>query len=304
MNFAKELWIQANTKLHINDEEYSVRDIFETYIWFKNQWTTKEYCIGNIAQLLMLQPTFENQAIQKKLEMIKAKDEKLMQKREALHDVLWNELIWEWKTYLLHNGCIWHSGGIFQSEESETIKPAATLITKDILGFKPINKKFSIVGKNAYFLFFRIWKSIFKPNAATLKPLGDSNYCHDWSNVFHCVNHVQWASIQDQEYEIISNDRIELLKDSLNNWFSWHEKLDIKHPETLKHIVDNFLSDWENIYMISWNLYNFTELFKLDSGQELSKIDENTYKIGEKKFIYDESKGIERLDVSDETNHL
>ncbi len=298
MEFVKDLWIKQKEKLIVNNEESSVKSILNSCIWVQNQWadlkTIREYCISNIGQLLMLNPVFANQEIQEKIEAIKTKDDEIMQKRKELYPVFWNELIWEWKPYLLQNWWIWYSFGTLKSEDWITIRPSATPITNDVLWFKPINEKFSTDSKNAYFQYYQIWNNV-KPNLANLEPIENSNYSCDWENVFHWFNHVEWAII-DWKYEIINNDKVELLKDSEGDWFSWHKKAKIKYPERCEYVVDNFLFDWECVYMVSWSsVYNFTELFWLKSGNNISKIWENTYQIWEKSFTHDGLIEIKRL---------
>jgi hypothetical protein len=49
--------------------------------------TIREYFISNIGQLLMLNPVFANQEIQEKIEVIKTKDDEIIQKRKELYPV-------------------------------------------------------------------------------------------------------------------------------------------------------------------------------------------------------------------------
>jgi hypothetical protein len=126
-----------------------------------------------------------------------------------------------------------------------------------------------------------------RPNE-TFQPLGESNYWEDWIHVYHTRNLVAWAKIKDGKYEIIKNDQMEILIDSLHQMYAWHKKLPIKNPEQCKHMVDNFLFDWASVYLIVWDVsYDLTEIYKLTPGENISKLSDGKYKIGKKEFTYD-----------------
>lgn len=289
MKFAEDLWIKPGEKVTIDNEVFKIKKVLSSCLWLTNEWenlsTTKEYCIDNIAHLLQLNPSFQNEEIQSKIETIQLQDWILMTTRQRMCELenRSNDLLWEWKTYIFHDKTIRYSYGTSISKDWRTLRPSATPITSDILGFNPINKIFSTDEEDAYYTYHRIWSTnknnnFIKPNIKKLEVIQDSDYCYDDENVFNRFNYVEWAKIIDWGYEIIKHEETwtEVLIDSNKRIFAGHEDItgNIKNPKLFKHVFENFFFDGTNVYRINWlDCHNITELFSQDEWANIQKIE-------------------------------
>ncbi|EKD24935.1 MAG: hypothetical protein ACD_80C00145G0069 [uncultured bacterium (gcode 4)] len=254
---------------------------------------TKIYIISNIAHLLQQNIETNWVSIEKVINKMREKDEILT---ELIHTLSGNDLVGPWKTYQVHNEAIRYSHGETETLKRDehgrtTIRPSWNFITRDIRNFQPINKKFSKDSEHIYRTSHQVKDSKFPesdthPNKEKFQSLLDSNYWYDGQYVFHCSNLVKWAIIEDENYNYYGNDRMEIIKDSYNQWYSWYQKLEISHPECCVPVLENFLFDWENVYVVSgFVVHNLTKLCDLTPWANISKEDDD-YKIWDKYFRY------------------
>lgn len=286
---------QGSNQIEINGEQGKIT----LGIFSRITTPTKEYTVRTIASLLQQDIEAEDPAINNQIRQIREKDKALV---DELLTVIGNsDLIGKDKAYQLHNGKIRYSSGTRQSTEPNAewkihIWPSADFITEDIKHFQPITNNFSRDKENVYYKSHKIWSNQkVRPHPEKFKPLEESNYWFDGENVFHGFNRVPWAITYEWKYEIISNERVEVLKDSHNQFFSWHEKMDIAHPEKCEHVLENFFFDGESVYMIAWGCHNITKLYRLPSGEAIQKLDsanpdydtnQELYKIGDTLLSY------------------
>jgi hypothetical protein len=275
-----------NQRISINGEKWMYKEL-DTYDYIITP--TKKYIIMNIAHLLQqnIEPSYTSTA--EVIYKIGLDDKK------TLLDLFWeSKLIWPEKTYQLHNGKIRYSSGMNESKEADEewrmiIRPSAEFITTDIEYFQPINKKFS---RDHYYVYHQqhpIWNCMDideKPDPEEFKPLEESNYWSDGKKVFHRFHEVKGAKISSTHYEVINNEHMELLKDSLGQFFCWHNKLDIAHPESCAHVMDWFLFDWEYVYLVAWDSgSNLTRWYKLPLWEIVEKPNPESIKFKEKKLV-------------------
>lgn len=272
MSYVEKLWISDGTPVTLNWENchFIVLDTLVQIVW-----DTVEYIVDNIAQLLLLNPNFEDANIQAKIEAIRTRDSAI--------EVLEHELIGEWKTYVIIDWSVWWDGNGL-TKQGEKLRASAECITNDITHFKPINALFSRDESNVYYQYYKIWdyNTQICPNPDTFHPIWNSSYWHDWVNLFCWFNFVKWADVSNW-VELIS-EKHSYVRDSSNQIFWWHTKVNVVSPDNFAHSYDDFFFDGEHVYM---DRQDITKWHRLPKWENIVSIGGNIYKIWEVEFEYD-----------------
>ncbi len=295
------MWINDWMQIEIKWEIFTVKMKTKKIMHLINEKIT--YIIDNIAQLLSLNPKFSDNIVSKKVQNILDNDKTLIENRRkniwAKKD--WEKFFWEENTYFLKNWAIWYSYWNSINKEYEwyiNIIPSANFITKDVLNFKPIDKRFSKDSENVYWTYHKVWDyfdNSIKPDIKTFIPEKCTLYWSDDKYLYHTFNLVKWADIS-WKIRMVSN-KYSVIVDTKGQVFHAHNLIkDIQNPEKLAHVGSWFLYDWNCIYLCYWmTIYNITKLCSLNKWTLITRLWKNEFKIWKISFTWDWTTKYEKL---------
>lgn len=280
-SYLERLCITHWSEAQIDWENFEVQVKWtSSIIWLVGK--TKTYIVDNVAKLLMLHPEFKNTITQWAITRVRIRDKAIT--------ILENELIWEWKPFMITEWKVWWSGWIYWTvdanwNKADTYHPSAEYVTEDVSHFTPINRFFSKDMLNVYFTYHKIWNNQrVLPDVNSFKPIWNTRYWLDHANLFCWFNCVLWADITNW-IEIISEED-ELIRDSSNTIFSWHKRAEVISPENFKHSCNDFYFDWKHIYLSYGGLTDLTTLYKWNEWEDVIDLWNNKYKVWEVVFGY------------------
>lgn len=269
---AQDLWINSWKKVILEGEKYTA-DVKASVIQFKHAEKNKLVIVENIAQLLQLNPSFSDKDIQEKVFETQEKDLLLKCQRMSADEIknnFNNEMIGPDKTYQIAWGNIRYSFGWDKTDE--LVRPSANFITEDALHFQPIDKQLSMDSTSIYWQYYKVaarvkdklperfWKTKYRIYNGNL--FSWNTYVSNTS-----ASPIQLDSFADVESLYTDVIRINWTHPKIITW--QREAHVVKRPRKLEHSVDNFFFDGENIYMLYWELYNITDMYKLPPYQNI-----------------------------------
>ncbi len=276
LSFVKELGINTGDKVSIDWDQYTA-DVKSSCIWFRSDH--KNYCIDNIAKLLMIRPHFRDNKTQEQISAIQYNDLLLkIRRKEDIASVFSERNEKKEDIYRVHNGWVWYSYGKNIRDDNTTVEPSANFITSDVRWFMSIDKNISIDSHNIYRHYYRVCNRV----DGSFPQMIDNTYKYrEYSNrLFYYNNRVldrcEWEIFTDDIKTVSAvNNKWDLLKVVYNTWktiiLDWHKETEVvKRPDKFEHKTGNFYSDGENIYLKYWNLVNMTELYKLPPYNDIS----------------------------------
>lgn len=279
-SYIKRLSINSWDCIRKNNTRYTINirdeNPLQLVIW--KIWVGVKYRINSIFELFMLDPFFVNDMTRELFEEIKDFDRLYLEERIALSRkkislIFWEVLINDGQYYIC-DWVVWYYDKNWEFWETEI-----WIITDDVLEFNPINRYYSHDSKDFYFKNQRIW-TILSPDISSFESFWESYFAKDSEYVYFRNRKIHWANPKNAK--LISEPH-KLLIDW--NWDLYvnekrREMSDITIQQELKHLIDDFFSDGECLYIFDrWYLLNLSKLLGFNNWSDIKNIWEGNYRI-------------------------